>query len=70
VIPEGTRSAMLAEKGITNEEEMANFLTVVFADTLNCKIIFSDLEQRLKQGVPIDIQAMGGLKEPVDRRFK
>jgi hypothetical protein len=35
VIPEGTRSAMLAEKGITNEEEMANFLTVVFADTLN-----------------------------------
>jgi hypothetical protein len=70
VIPEGTRSAMLAEKGITNEEEMANFLTVVFADTLNGKIIFSGLEQRLKQGVPIDIQAMGRLKEPVDRRFK
>lgn len=38
VLPEGTRSAKLAKKGITNEEEMGKFLTAVFADTLNGKI--------------------------------
>jgi hypothetical protein len=78
VIPEGTRSAMLARKGITNEEEMAKFLTAVFADTLNGKItlpkptpgidapsrILNGLEQKLKRGVPIGIQAMGKLRRP------
>ena len=78
VIPEGTRSAKLARKGITNDEEMGKFLTAVFADTLNGKItlpktapdvgvpsrILSGLEQKLKRGVPIGIQAMGKLKRP------
>jgi hypothetical protein len=78
LIPEGTRSAMLARRGITTEEEMGKFLTAVFADTLNGKItlpkpapgigvpsqILSGLEQKLKRGVPIGIQAMGKLKRP------
>ena len=78
VIPSGTRSAKLAKKGITNEEEMGKFLTAVFADTLNGKItlpkpasgsgapsrILSGLEQKLKRGVPIGIQSMGRLKRP------
>ena len=82
VIPKGTRSAKLAKKGITNEEEMGNFLTAVFADTLNGKIILpkpksgmgiptrilNGLEQKLRQGLPIGIQAMGSLKRP--RRSK
>jgi hypothetical protein len=81
VIPEGTRSAKLAKKGITNEEEMGNFLTSVFADTLNGKIILpkpnsgigvprivNGLEQKLRRGLPIGIQAMGRLKRP--RRSK
>jgi hypothetical protein len=78
VIPEGTRSARLAKKGITNEEEMAKFLTAVFADTLNGKItlpkpapgigvpsrILTGLEQKLKRGLPVGIEAMGRLKRP------
>lgn len=82
VIPEGTRSAMLAKKGIKNEEEMGKFLTAVFADTLNGKItlpkpasgsgdasrILNGLEQKLKRGLPVGIQAMGRLKRP--RRLK
>jgi hypothetical protein len=80
VIPKGTRSAMLARKGITNEDEMGNFLTSVFADTLNGKIILpkprpgvpsrtiNGLEQKLKRGLPIGIQAKGSLKRP--RRSK
>src|SRR5580704_15238763 len=75
VLPEGTRSAKLARKGITNEEEMGKFLTSVFADTLNGKIILpkpeagigvpprilNGLEEKLRQGLPIDIQATGSL---------
>jgi hypothetical protein len=73
VIPRGTRSAKLAKKGITNEEEMGNFLTAVFADTLKGKIILpkpnsavgvpsrmlSGSEQKLRRGLPIGIQATG-----------
>jgi hypothetical protein len=78
VIPKGTRSAKLAKQGITNEEEMGNFLTSVFADTLNGKIILpkpnagigvpsrilNGMEEKLRQGLPIGIQAMGSLKRP------
>jgi hypothetical protein len=79
VIPKGTRSAMLAKKGITNEDEMGNFLTSVFAETLNGKITLpkpqsgvpprtiNGLEHKLKRGLPIGIQAKGSLKRP--RRF-
>jgi hypothetical protein len=75
VIPKGTRSAKLAKQGITNEEEMGNFLTAVFSDTLNGKIILpkpesgigvprilDGVEQKLRRGLTIGIQAKGGLK--------
>lgn len=82
VIPEGTRSAKLAKKGIKNEEEMGNFLTAVFADTLNGKItlpkpnsgvgvpsrILHGVDQKLRRGLPIGIEGMGNLKRP--RRSK
>jgi len=81
VIPEGTRSAKLAKKGITNEEEMGKFLTSVFSDTLNGKIILpkpksgigvprilNGLEQKLRRGLTVGIQAKGSLKRP--RKFK
>ena len=83
VIPKGTRSAKLARKGITNEEEMGKFLTSVFADTLNGKIILpkpnsgigvprilNGLEQKLKRGLPIGIQAKGNLKRPRKSKSK
>jgi hypothetical protein len=82
VIPKGTRSAKLANKGIRTEDEMGKFLTSVFADTLNGKIllpnadagigvpsrILNGVEEKLRQGLPIDIQATGGLKS--SRRSK
>jgi hypothetical protein len=77
VIPRGTRSAKLARKGITNEDEMGDFLTAVFADTLNGKIILpkpksgvgvpripNGVEQKLRRGLTIDIQAKGSIKRP------
>jgi hypothetical protein len=77
VIPEGTRSAKLARKGITNEEEMGMFLTAVFADTLNGKIILpkpksgigvprilNGLEQKLRRGLTVGIQSKGNLERP------
>ena len=77
VIPKGTRSAKLAKKGITNEEEMGNFLTSVFAETLNGKIILpkpgsgigvprilDGLEQKLRRELAAGIQAKGNLKRP------
>ena len=84
VLPRGTRSAKLAKKGIRNEEEMGNFLTSVFADTLKGKIILpkpnsgvgvpsrilNGLEQKLRQGLPIGIQAMGKLKRPRKPKVK
>src|SRR5439155_14439053 len=77
VIPKGTRSAKLDQKGITNEEEMGNFLTAVFADTLKGEItlpkptsgidapsrILNGLEQKLKRGLPIGIQGKSNLKK-------
>ncbi len=80
VIPEGTRSAMLARKGITNEDEMGNFLTSVFAETLNGKIalpkpksgvpsrMLGGLEQKLKLGFPVGMRSRGSVKE--SRRSK
>ena len=83
VIPRGTRSAKLAKKGITNEEEMGNFLTAVFADTLNGKIILPKPKsvgvpsrvlngpgQKLRRGLPIGIQATGNLKRPRRSKIK
>ena len=77
VLPEGTRSAKLARKGITNEEEMGKFLTSVFADTLNGKIILpkpragigvprilNGAERKLRRGLTVDIRAKGNLKRP------
>jgi hypothetical protein len=72
VIPRGTRSAKLAAQGITNSDEMGNFLTAIFADTLNGKIILpapessnkvsstmlKGLEHQLSRGLPMKIQAM------------
>jgi hypothetical protein len=78
LIPKDTRSAKLARHGITNEEEMAKFLTAVFADTLKGKIvlpkansesegfspILNGLEEKVKLGLPIGIQAMSSIKPP------
>jgi hypothetical protein len=82
LIPKGTRSAKLAKKGITNEEEMGKFLTALFADTLNGKIILpkptsgsgapsrilNGMEQKLRRGLPIGIQAKNSIERP--RRSK
>lgn len=70
VIPKGTRSARLAEQGITSTEQMSDFLTAIFADTLNGKIVLPapqsphhmssrllrGLEQKLSGGIPMKIQ--------------
>lgn len=77
LIPRDTRSAKLARNGITTDEEMAKFLTAVFADTLKGKIvlpktnsesersspILNGLEEEVKLGLPIGIQAMS-IKRP------
>jgi hypothetical protein len=81
VIPRGTRSAKLARQGITNEKEMGDFLTAVFVDTLNGKIILpkpksgigvprilNGVEQKLRRGLTVGIQGEGSLKRP--RRSK
>ena len=84
LIPRGTRSAKLAKKGITNEEEMGKFLTAVFADTLNGKIILpkptsgtdvssrilSGSEQKLRRGLPIGIQAKSRVERPRKSKAK
>jgi hypothetical protein len=76
VIPRGTRSAKLAKKGITNEEEIGKFLTAVFADTLKGTIvlpkansesdgssrILNGLEEKVKLGLPVRIQATNSVK--------
>jgi hypothetical protein len=70
VIPKDTRSARLAEQGITTTEQMSDFLTAIFADTLNGKIILPapespnhmssrmlrGLQQKLSGGIPMKIQ--------------
>jgi hypothetical protein len=64
--------------GITTEDELGKFLISVFADTLNGKIILpkpdaeigvpsrilNGAEEKLRQGLPIDIQAKESLKRP------
>lgn len=84
VLPRGTRSAKLARKGITDEEEMGNFLTAVFADTLKGKIklpnpasgtgvpsrMLNGIEHKLRRGLPIGIQATGSFKRPRRSKIK
>lgn len=69
-IPKGTRSARLAAKGITTVEEMSEFLTAIFSDTLTGKIklpkpgtngrvsrkMLDGIEEKLKQGVPMTVR--------------
>jgi hypothetical protein len=79
VIPRHTRSAKIAAEGITNEDDMGRFLTAVFSDTLNGKIvlpkpgsragvpsrILNGAEQKLRRGLPVTIQPIGSnLKKP------
>ncbi|MEO6806485.1 MAG: hypothetical protein ABI286_04420 [Edaphobacter sp.] len=73
VIPKRTRSAEIAAKGIANEEDMGRFLTAIFSDTLKGEIVLpkpgsragtsskllDGLEQKLKRGIPVTIQALG-----------
>lgn len=66
VIPGRTRSAKIAAQGIRNEEDMGKFLTAVFSDTLNGKIVLpkpgsaasslNGAEHELKRGFPMMIQ--------------
>jgi hypothetical protein len=85
VIPRGTRSAKIARKGIKNEEDLGNFLTAIFSDTLSGEIVLpkaasgnsssakmlDGLEQKLKQGLPVTIQAVErGQKKPRKPRAK
>ena len=85
VIPRGTRSAKIARKGIKNEEDLGNFLTAIFSDTLSGQIVLpkpasgngssakmlDGLEQKLKQGLPVTIQAVErSQKKPRKSRAK
>jgi hypothetical protein len=78
LIPKGTRSAGLAANGINTIDEMGDFLTAVFKDTLNGKIVLpppratrvprktpDGTEQKLRTGLPMRMQAMPlGIKRP------
>jgi hypothetical protein len=81
LIPKGTRSAKLASKGISTIDEMGDFLTAVFADTLNGKIVLPppranrvprntrNAVGQLGTGLPVKMQGMElGIKRP--RRAK
>ena len=74
VIPKRTRSAKIAAMGIANEEDIGRFLTAIFSDTLKGEIVLpkpdsragappsellDGLEQKLKRGIPVTIQALG-----------
>jgi hypothetical protein len=73
MIPKRTRSAKIAAKGITNEEDMGNFLTAIFSDTLKGEIVLpkpgvqtgtsskmlNDVEHKLRQGLPVTIHSIG-----------
>jgi hypothetical protein len=70
IIPRRTKSAKVAAKGITDEEDLGRFLTAVFSDTLKGKIILpkpgsrsgarlSGVEHKLKHGLPVTIQPHG-----------
>jgi hypothetical protein len=83
VIPKRTRSARLAAKGITNEEDFGRFLTAVFSDTLKGKIVLPKpglrggassnmmigARQKLGRGIPVTIQAKK-LKRTRSRKAK
>jgi hypothetical protein len=67
VIPRRTRSAKIAAKGISDEEDLGRFLTAVFSDTIKGKIILpqpgaranvklNGVTQKLKHGLPVMIQ--------------
>jgi hypothetical protein len=72
VIPKRTRSAKIAAKGITNEEDFGRFLTAVFSDTLKGKIVLpkpnsrgggssnvmSGARQKLGRGLRVTIQPL------------
>jgi hypothetical protein len=80
LIPKGTRSAKLASKGIATIDEMGDFLTAVFRDTLNGKIVLPGtakvqrkalhgLEQKLNRGLPLRMKGKDlAIKRP--RRAK
>jgi hypothetical protein len=83
VIPKRTRSAQIAADGIHNEEDMGRFLTAVFSDTLNGKIVLpkagasassgmlNGVEHKLKNGLPLTIQSIGPKgKKPRKSRAK
>jgi hypothetical protein len=69
LIPKRTRSARLASKGINTIDEMGDFLTAVFRDTLNGEIVLPPktaprvrpkapvgAEHKLKRGLPVSMQ--------------
>jgi hypothetical protein len=69
LIPKRTRSARLASKGINTIDEMGDFLTAVFRDTLNGEIVLppkaaprvrakapAGAEHKLKRGLPVNMQ--------------
>jgi hypothetical protein len=69
LIPKGTRSARLASKGVNTIDEMGDFLTAVFNDTLKGKIVLpsktasplrvkipAEAEHKLKRGLPVSMQ--------------
>jgi hypothetical protein len=63
IIPRGTRSA---KKGITNEEEMGKFLTAVFAETLNGKIILP----KPNCGIGVPSRILNGLEQKLRRDYR
>ena len=70
LVPKGTRSAKLAAQGITTVEEMSEFLTAIFSDTLTGKIklpkpetsgrvsrkMLDGMEKKLKQGALMPVR--------------
>ena len=83
VIPKGTCSAKLAAKGINSVEEMSDFLTAIFSDTLKGKIKLPSpetnrrvssaktrdgLEEKLRQGLPMTIKGAESSKTRSSRK--
>jgi hypothetical protein len=70
LVPTGTRSAKLAAKGIATVEEISEFMTAIFSDTLTGKIKLprpetdgrvsrkrqDGAEEKLKRGVPMMVR--------------
>jgi hypothetical protein len=71
LVPKGTRSAKLAAKGIDTVEEMSEFLTAIFSDTLTGKIklpkpetngrvsrkLLDGTEEKLKHGLAMSVRS-------------